>query len=169
MRIHWHFENPWRQKAIYVPIEDLLPLTHKGYVSAYGEKLDAYILRQPDGSFQSGVRYGVNEDQYLSPSPIMTTDLKSLVERHNLQWRPCRWDDELTRPTQDGIYVVRIAGDSETEGPHVYYEFPDYTTTAMVKLDNGEGDVFVYCEHDEEPEHIIAWYGPLTAPACDCY
>lgn len=168
MKIHWHFENPWRDRAIYVPLDELMPAKADSYRTAYGEKLDAYILVQPTGSFQLGIRYGKGPDQYLSPQPsIPHDDLVQLVEQNRLQWRPCRWEDEKSRPTLEGNYVFRISGDSETDGPHVYYDFPDYTANGKVFTDDGE--VFAYGDTDEEPESIIAWYGPLTAPPCDCF
>ena len=165
MNIHWHFDNPWRRKAIDVPLEDVLPLTAKAYLRDYGPKLDAYILVQPDGRHEVGVRYGKEPHQYVSPSIQMCAFLPTLVEKHQLQWRPCRWDDEDTRPTIDGVYFFRIAGDCETDGPHVYYDYPDYTTSGRVFT--AEGETHAYGDTDEEPEHIIAWYGPLTAPPCD--
>lgn len=169
MKIHWHFDNPWRKKAVYVPVSELIPRSDRlqQIRDSFGMDLDAYVLRQPDETCVAGIRYGAKPEEYLSIETSL--DISTMARRHAKQWRPCDWDDPETHPTKDGMYFVRIAGDSETEGPHVYYDFPDYTTTAMVKLDNGEGDIFIYCEHDEEPDSIIAWYGPLTAPVCDCF
>jgi hypothetical protein len=55
----------------------------------------------------------------------------------------------------------RMKAAMEAEG------FPDYTANGKVFTDDGE--VFAYGDTDEEPESIIAWYGPLTAPPCDCF
>ncbi|MEH2517393.1 hypothetical protein V1279_002966 [Bradyrhizobium sp. AZCC 1610] len=167
MKIHWHFDNPWRDKAIYVPLAHLVPINHQRYQADLGDKLDAYLLPQPDGTFVAGIRYGKEGEQYISPSPMVLGDTRALAEIHRMQWRPCRWDDELTRPTEPGCYMLRIAGDCETDGPHVYYDYPDYTQSGRVFGEDGE--VFAYGDTDEEPEQIIAWYGPLTAPPCDCY
>jgi hypothetical protein len=167
MKIHWHFDNPWRDKAIYVPVENVAPLSFRRYVDDFGPKLDAYILVQPDGRHEAGIRFGDKPDQYLSISTIMCVDLVALADEWRLQWRPCRWRDELTRPTQPGSYILRITGDSETEGPHVYYDYPDYTTFGNVHIE--EGEVIAGGIHDEDADSIIAWYGPLALPECDCF
>lgn len=168
MKIHWHFDNPWRQKAVYVPLPLLVPINHQRF-SDFGDKVDAYLLEQPDGSILAGIRYGEKPEQYLALSPMILGNTRALLEENRMQWRPCRWDDVETRPTLAGVYMFRIAGDSETDGPHVYYEYPDYTQSGRVIIEKGEDEVFAYGDTDEEPESIIAWYGPLTAPPCDCY
>jgi hypothetical protein len=174
MKLHWFFENPWRQKAVFVPFDQFLRNTIGAMCwktrlqRQYGEKFDAYILAQPDGSFQAGIRYGANPDQYLSPDSHHIASLVRLHREHELQWRPCRWDDELSRPTKPGTYQFRIAGDSETDGPHVYYDFPDYTTFGTV-ADVEDGEVHAQGSHDEEPDTIIAWYGPINLPDCDVF
>jgi hypothetical protein len=166
MKIHWHFDNPWRDRAIYVPLQDLVPINHQRYQADLGAKLDAYLLPQPDGSVEAGIRYGKEPDQYVSPSWLILGDTRGLAERHQLQWRPCRWSDELSRPTEPGTYLLRIKGDCETDGPHVYYDYPDYTTFGTV-VEVEDGEVHAQGSHDEEPETIIAWYGPLAMPAYD--
>lgn len=90
MIIHWHFDNPWRSKAIYVPLDLLVPINANRYRADLGDKLDAYLLRQPDGSLLAGIRYGKEPHQYLSLSSHILGDTKSLAEKHQLQWRPCR-------------------------------------------------------------------------------
>ncbi|WP_396604831.1 hypothetical protein ACFLEY_22150 [Bradyrhizobium sp. YCK136] len=134
----------------------------------FGDKLDAYLLVQPDGSILADVRYGSRPEDYLTPLPSHLAGLKNLSIQHAIQWRPCRWDDELTRPKLPGHYQFRIAGDSETDGPHVYYEYPDYTTFGEV-FPEEEGYIHAQGSHDEEPESIIAWYGPINVPDCDCF
>ncbi len=168
MKIHWHFDNPWRDRVIYVPLHLLVPVLDTHYQRQYGQKLDAYLLPQPDGSFSVGIRYGAEPDQYLSPGQVTLGNVSQLAADHLLQWRPCRWADELSRPKTPGVYFFRIAGDSESDGPHVYYDYPDYTQSGVV-MDDEEGGVFAMGDKDEEPESIIAWYGPLTAPDCDCF
>ena len=63
-KIHWHFDNPWRDKAIYVPLQDMVPINHQRYHADFGPNLDAYLLPQPDGSFEAGIRYGKEPHQY---------------------------------------------------------------------------------------------------------
>lgn len=168
MKIHWHPYNPWRSKIIYVPLSELMPLTDFRYRMNYGPKLDAYIIVQADGQHESGIRYGARSDQYIAPAAHMTVvDLVALREKHQLQWRPCDWEDEMTRPTIAGRYFFQIAGDSESDGPHVFYDFDDYTTTGQVVVD--EDGARAYGDTDEQQEHIIAWYGPMIAPPCDVY
>lgn len=79
-----------------------------------------------------------------------------------MKWTKCEWDDETTRPKLAGIYAVVIEGDSERDGPHVFYEFGDYQTFAVVAIEDGE--VVVRCDHDEESGSIIAWLGPIDIP-----
>ena len=79
--------NPW-DDVVYVPIEELVEC-HAGIGQScgipdgssvimtqelilenwksYGPKLDAYILPQPSGWHDIGVRYGAEGSQYLSP------------------------------------------------------------------------------------------------------
>src|ERR1700681_672053 len=159
MKIHWHFENPWRNRAIYVPLDLLVPINSNRYRTDLGDKLDAYLLPQPDGSFEAGIRYGKEANQYVSVSWLIVGDTVGLAAEHQLQSRPCRWDDELSRPTKPGTYQFRIAGDSESDGPHVYYDYPDYTTFGTV-MSVEDGEVHAQGTHDEGPEPIIAWYGP---------
>jgi hypothetical protein len=168
MKIHWHFKNPWRDRAIYVPLDLLVPINSNRYRTDLGDKLDAYLLPQPDGSFEAGIRYGKEPNQYVSVSWLIVGDTVGLAAKHQLQWRPCRWDDELSRPTKPGTYQFRIAGDSESDGPHVYYDYHDYTTFGTV-MSVEDGEVHAQGTHDEEPESIIAWYGPITLPECDVF
>lgn len=173
MKFHWFFENPWRQNAVFVPMDKFIRSTIGAYAwrarieRQYGDKLDAYILRQPDGSMLDGIRYGERPDQYLSPDSHHIASLNRLYDEHKLQWRPCRWEDYQSRPNRSGTYQFRIAGCSETEGPHVYYDFPDYTTIGHVKIDD-DGEAQAQGVHDEECETIIGWYGPIDLPEYDC-
>jgi hypothetical protein len=75
-------------------------------------------------------------------------------------------------PTEAGWYAVIIAGDSETDGPHVYYDYPDYQTFGQwVPAQPDEFEDFEggykggwSVMHDEESETIIGWCGPLDIP-----
>jgi hypothetical protein len=86
MTPHWHDQNPWRDKIVYVPLERLAECVaggtisdHTGAIEPYdvafvlrfwaqgGDKLDGYILPQPGGFHSIGVRYGAEGSQYLSP------------------------------------------------------------------------------------------------------
>jgi hypothetical protein len=85
---HWHANNPWADKVVYVPIEDAAACSAGGQVvenstgktferdaaflveqwSKVGDKLDAYIIPNNDTSnMHIGVRYGPDDGDYLSP------------------------------------------------------------------------------------------------------
>ena len=77
---HWHEQNPWKDKLIYVPVPDLaacalrLEDPHNSWTMVdmiahwiqYGNKLDAYILNA-GVVLTGGVRHGPEPWQYLSP------------------------------------------------------------------------------------------------------
>ncbi len=75
-------------------------------------------------------------------------------------------------PESEGWYRVLIPGDSETDGPHVYYDYPDYETWAYWQpADPDELEDFAggwkggfQCEHDEESESVAMWCGPIVFP-----
>lgn len=73
------------------------------------------------------------------------------------------WTKEV--PKEPGIYAVMISGDSEVVDGHVIYSYQDYQTFAVHNGFNEDGDPVIVCSHDEEPEWIIAWYGPIEIPA----
>jgi hypothetical protein len=85
------------------------------------------------------------------------------------RWTVCDWDDKATRPTVPGLYKVLIVGDSETEGAHVYYSYDDYETFATLYEPDEDGEQRFQGEHDEEPEQVLAWFGPIDIPSCDCF
>ena len=86
-RLIVHWTNPYT--VVNVPIEELVKVAHGigerwrdqrtdstfimteeemlKHWRSYGEKLDAYILPQPSGWHDIGVRYGDKDHQYLSP------------------------------------------------------------------------------------------------------
>lgn len=86
--------------------------------------------------------------------------------------RPPKWTivhdpfDHGGLPTQPGWYRVKIAGDSETEGPHVYYAYDDYETWANFRIDkNDPTDTGTFAGvHDEETDMVFAWCGPFVIP-----
>src|SRR5215471_2009159 len=74
---HWHLHNPWKDSVVYVPIGELAACVAGGMITGTdgqsrpytrarvlrnwlqnGNKVDAYILPQPDGHHSLGVRYG---------------------------------------------------------------------------------------------------------------
>jgi hypothetical protein len=82
-----------------------------------------------------------------------------------LKWTKCRWEDEpTTRPTLPGHYVVVIEG--ENNFPE--YVYPRYETFARLEPLDQDGEQRMKVLHDEEPEWILAWYGPIELPSCDC-
>ncbi len=79
------------------------------------------------------------------------------------RWNKFDHDDHETWPDEANLYAVRISGDSERDGPHVFYEFEDYTTFAIIdKL-----RMSFKGEHDEEKETCLGWYGPIVIPEYD--
>jgi hypothetical protein len=73
---HWHNFNPWADHIVYLP--DLKELSAcldpydperqlNRWLRERGEKLDAYILPQPSGWHDCGVRYGEEGSEYYSP------------------------------------------------------------------------------------------------------
>lgn len=79
---------------------------------------------------------------------------------------------EHREPVEGGWYRVMISGDSETDGAHVYYSYPDYETWALwtegdpeaqaEKDDGWEGQWSVV--HDEPHECVFAYAGPVRIP-----
>ena len=86
MTPHWHEQNPWRDRIVYVPIERLAECVAGGTILDHGvvkpydvawclahwrqvgrDKLDAYILPQPGGDHSLGVRWGADGPEYYSP------------------------------------------------------------------------------------------------------
>lgn len=79
---HWHDFNPWADVIIYLPDLDELsacldprePKRHRlrweyeqGIRGCDPRFLDAYILPQPSGLHDVGVRYGKEGSEYYSP------------------------------------------------------------------------------------------------------
>lgn len=91
---HWHDFNPWANSIVYIPsLEELAECVAGGTIHILAEnktvpynvdylvehwqnearimgtpnKLDAYILPQPNGDHSVGVRYGKEASEYFSP------------------------------------------------------------------------------------------------------
>jgi hypothetical protein len=90
--LYWHDCNPWAGKVIYISLEqwaichdDLYQYTQVVHedetftvefmdvkwiidrAKRHGDKVDPYILPQPNGEHSLGLRYGPGESEYLSP------------------------------------------------------------------------------------------------------
>ena len=72
---HWHDYNPWANTVVYLPdidelsacLDPLNPTKHKDRWLERGNKLDAYLLPQPSGYHDIGIRYGKEGSEYYSP------------------------------------------------------------------------------------------------------
>ena len=102
MTPHWHEQNPWRDQITYVPLERLAECVAGGtvrigidgpvqpYDAAFvlqrwtqtSEKLDGYILPQPDGRHSIGVRYGAEGSQYYSPHNAHPEKTRALLAEY---------------------------------------------------------------------------------------
>lgn len=103
METHFDDFNPWRGKAVYVPVRELAEVL-SGYETVMvenGERilvdtetllahwgfpdrpLDAYILPQPGGRHCVGLRYGTDPSEYLSLYNRSPHGIASLLERHS--------------------------------------------------------------------------------------
>jgi hypothetical protein len=87
----------------------------------------------------------------------------TLVDKSNSPWRAHK-----QYPTIAGWYRVMISGDSETDGPHVFYDYPDYETWAWFQTPEHDDEpdyVGTFTGiHDEETEMVFAWCGPFYVP-----
>lgn len=71
------------------------------------------------------------------------------------------------RPTIPGTYSVMVAGDSERDGPHVFYDFDDYQTFATLSPPDADGNQQFKGFHDEEDHTFLGWFGPIEVPPFD--
>lgn len=99
---HWDNYNPWREKLVYVPLEELAEALADGSsirlpdgsVVEYTAELmlehwqrnsyclDAYILPGQALGFSVGVRYGSHGSEYLSLHARDQSRIKELYERY---------------------------------------------------------------------------------------
>ena len=89
-------------------------------------------------------------------------------------WVACSVDiygkSEGPLPTEPGQYKVLISGDSEQVDGYVIYEFADYETWVRICFDEGEPELMYFdAWGDECVETMLAWYGPVDVPKCDCF
>lgn len=109
MKLYWHQHNPWADSVVYVPIEELAMCQHglgetiqiqstddtseyKIYTidmvldhwRYHGNQVDAYILPQPSGHHDMGIRFGPDGPNYLSPHPVKDK-LQLLLDRYRKQ------------------------------------------------------------------------------------
>ena len=98
---HWHESNPWKDKIVYVPIEELAEALAGGDIrlpdgsivpydadflldhwNGLGERLDAYILPGSPSGNSPGVRYGEDGPDYASPGARNREALQELLEKY---------------------------------------------------------------------------------------
>jgi len=72
-------------------------------------------------------------------------------------------------PTEPGHYRVMISGDSESIDGHTIYSFEDYEAWVWFNEPDEDGNPSMVAQHDEEIETVLAWFGPVSIPACDCF
>jgi hypothetical protein len=84
----------------------------------------------------------------------------------DLKWKPYDHEDPSTHPTEPGTYAAMIAGDSESIDGHEIYCYPDFQAWAEVFIDDGE--LRVTLDYDQPVEALMALYGPIIIPKCDC-
>lgn len=105
IKIHWHERNPWADKVVYVPAEELaeaisggtaelqdgtiIPLDKEFFLSRWRkhEKIDCYILPHPNDKYHSvGVRYGPKGHQYYSPYGRNWDELDKLLIKYQRRY-----------------------------------------------------------------------------------
>lgn len=98
---HWHDYNPWAERVVYVPIEELAEVLAGGQIqlvdgtvaendkeqmlaswNRVGYSLDAYLLPNQAFGFSAGIRYGSHDNEYLSLYVRDQTLVWELYERH---------------------------------------------------------------------------------------
>lgn len=99
---HWHEYNPWKDRIVYVPIEELAEALAGGDIglrdgsivpldaaflldhwNQHGELLDAYILPSGEPFRNSpGIRYGCDGPDYVSPGNTNREALQELLDKH---------------------------------------------------------------------------------------
>lgn len=101
-KTHWHEFNPWREKAVYVSVEDLadclagkeimLESGHRAVMDVdfivsrwnlLGNAIDAYILPSPSGEHQIGIRHGRRPEDYRSLTVYDMEKVSDLLAKHS--------------------------------------------------------------------------------------
>jgi hypothetical protein len=102
---HWDQDNPWREKLVYVPLEELadaladgrtIQLTDGSVVEytpelmmehwhQYSDQLDAYLIPGAEFGYSVGIRYGANDSDYLSLYAPDQTKLLYLFQQYSQQ------------------------------------------------------------------------------------
>jgi len=103
---HWHEHNPWGDRAVYVPVEEMANCVAGGTIrlpdgsiegrtaefvlihwqEQFGHRLDAYILPQPSGRHLLGVRFGPEGPQYLSSEAGDPEKVEALLRRYSNEY-----------------------------------------------------------------------------------
>jgi len=67
--------------------------------------------------------------------------------------------NEYGLPMNEGIYWIRVGGDSESVDGQTVYEYEDYTTLGEITF-NEKGERTITLEHglNCEPEEVIGWW-----------
>jgi hypothetical protein len=104
---HWHHYNHRKDSVVYVPPAELACCVETGdgligtpdgtrvYDASFilegwrrlGPALDAYIVPQPSGNHNIGVRYGKNEYEYLSPAAHKGRTSELLAKYWDPAWK----------------------------------------------------------------------------------
>jgi len=103
---HWREHNPWEDRAVYVPVEELAECVSGGLIGLpdgstvrnttefvlsrwheqCGDRLDAYILPQPNQRHLLGVRFGPEGPQYLAPHSGKRDMVEDLLRRYSNEY-----------------------------------------------------------------------------------
>jgi len=103
---YWREHNPYDDAAVYVPLEEMAECVAGGWIGLgdgttvrktpefvysrwieqYGERLDAYVLPQPNGRHLLGVRYGSEGSQYLSSEAGDPEKVEALLRRYSNEY-----------------------------------------------------------------------------------
>jgi hypothetical protein len=91
--VHYRDANPWSGRAIYVPYRRWLECVnfraHKLVDQGISEdRIDCYLLRQPNGKMQAGLRYGVGGEAYFSPEVTDQKKADSLAVEYSEDGAP---------------------------------------------------------------------------------
>lgn len=81
---HWHDFNPWAANLVYLPsiLEALGEAAENRIFADYGQQVDLYLLRSPEGAHSCGIRYGRELHEYLSPA-INAAHAETLLRKYS--------------------------------------------------------------------------------------